>query len=54
MRADRRWRWAVVGIAFAVASAAAGPSAQVTADAPARRPDSIVDLMTDAGVKLVT
>jgi gluconolactonase len=40
--------------AIAVASLLeARPTSQVTSDAPAKRPDAIVDLATDAGVRLV-
>ena len=50
----RHPRWALaIAACGALAFGAAVLSAQVTQDAPARRPDAVVDLMTDAGVKLV-
>jgi gluconolactonase len=47
---SRGWIAALVAVAAAATPPAA---AQVTQDAPARRPDAVVDLATDAGVALV-
>ena len=51
--AAHRFRGLVSLAGVVLALAAATPNAQVTQDAPARRPDAIVDLMTDEGVRLV-
>jgi gluconolactonase len=51
--AAHRFRGLVSLAGVVLALAAAPPNAQVTQDAPARRPDAIVDLMTDEGVRLV-